>query len=769
MPEIFEMSLSSRTRENPLDWVENSGTPESISSDPSLRRSSMVPFRLFLLAALAVSPAAASEIPECGVGLVDVRALATLRATRAATVPETRIAPNAESSTPSFQDGIIVLPANDRIIPFHRPFSLSGRSVRIRRLGPAESRVEQIPFAWNNDLGGVRLINAPNRSTVVTLPFDFPFRDQVIRNIAIGRDNAIWLDGSAPSHDLAQWGELEILSLQEAVISPLLLGARRLGFSEPDLYVRDSDSSAQFTWVAPGSRGYQTQVTLEASGDVIMSWNDVMVPWGSPVISGGAADPFRNDRRVVGETTLPAGDSSIGAGALAAALDMTGVRIERLGESPLLEVRIELSGSPAGTAPADQALQYILAFATGQTPPGSEPFFIANIASDGEVTYLSSPWAQTTGLASARIDGNDIVLSVIDAHLPAGSDMEVLVGTSMTGENDYGDFTVLEIEFEPGRSQESAFSSASGTWREEPLYETFTLGVLDPFAVADALRAVAGDSIDRLDGVAIYQTFLTDIVFFAGAYAYAGNAVANGIGRGELLDRPFEPTLMHMNALGYGHNSTSDGAMRVLLHEFGHRWLYSPSIMVDGEASRILNPISAHPAQYVHTPAAYPVITDRDTSVMGGGWFDVSGTGWITPSHLTYYGYSWVDLYLMGLAGADEVEPSFYIDGTDLGGAYYPPQGAVVSGTQKTVDIESVVHATGTRTPSAAASKRRFRAAVVVIDDPSTPFTDADRVLLDEHRRYVEASFSKATGNRGELSLDYFIPPDGPRRRGVRR
>lgn len=729
----------------------------------------MVPVAVVLLAALAVSPAAASEIPECGVGLVNERAMATLRATRAAAVPESRFAPNAETSTPSFENGIVVLPASDRIIPFHRPFNLSERSVRVRRVGATESRVEAIPFAWNNDLGALKPINGVNRSTLVTLPFDFPFRERVVRNIAIGRDNAIWLDGSAPSHELAQWGPLEILSLREPVISPLLLGTKRLGFNEPTLHARDSGSSVQYTWIGTGIRGYQTQVTLEASGDVVMSWKDVTLPWGSPVISDGAADQFRSARRLLAESTLASGDSSIGTGALAAALDMTGVRIERLGDSPLLEVRIELSGTPAGIAPTDQALQYILAFATPQTPPGSEPYFIASVAKDGKVTYFSSPWAQTTGLPSARIDGDDVVLSVIDSHLPVGSEMEVLIGTSMTGENNYGDFAVLEIDFEPGSSTELPFSSASGSWSDEPLYEAFTLGVLDPFAVAEQLRAVAGDSIDHLDGVAIYQTFLTDIIFFAGAYAYSGNAVANGIGRGQLLDQPFTPALMHMNALGYGHNATPDGAMRVLLHEFGHRWLYSPSVMVDGKASRILNPISAHPAQYVHTSAAFPVITDKDTSVMGGGWFEQEGAGWRTPSHLTYYGYSWLDLYLMGMADPNEVPPFFYLDGTELGGAYYPPQGAFVSGTKRDVHVDSVIAATGIRTPSAATSKRRFRAAVVVIESESEPFTEATRVEFDQHRRYVEASFSKATGNRGELTLDYFFPTSEPRRRGARR
>jgi hypothetical protein len=145
---------------------------------------------------------------------------------------------------------------------------------------------------------------------------------------------------------------------------------------------------------------------------------------------------------------------------------------------------------------------------------------------------------------------------------------------------------------------------------------------------------------------------------------------------------------------------------------------------------------------------------------MGGGYFTQNGNTF-TTAPASPYGYSWLDLYLMGLAQPEEVPPMYYIAGTTppLGDSYNPPGNITVTGTRKNVTIQQVVDAMGPRTPQ---SQRVFHVVfVLVASEPAT----ADLTSVDAYRGAFQENFSKATGGRAVVSTLHFPPQ--PRRRVV--
>lgn len=220
-----------------------------------------------------------------------------------------------------------------------------------------------------------------------------------------------------------------------------------------------------------------------------------------------------------------------------------------------------------------------------------------------------------------------------------------------------------------------------------------------------------------------------------------------------------------MNMTNYSNNQVVDVAGRVLMHEFGHRWLQFVETMENGSRTLALNPTPAHPPQFASTPAAFPVRTPYDTSTMGGGWFTQNGNSF-TSATASAYGYSWLDLYLMGLAAPNEVPPTYVIDHTNppLDSAYTPPSNVTVTGDRRDVAFQQVLDAMGPRTPTVTTSQHGFRVLFVLVASPDKP-ADADVALVDQYRRAFQENFAKATGDRAWVQT--LLWPPQPRHRAA--
>jgi hypothetical protein len=156
-------------------------------------------------------------------------------------------------------------------------------------------------------------------------------------------------------------------------------------------------------------------------------------------------------------------------------------------------------------------------------------------------------------------------------------------------------------------------------------------------------------------------------------------------------------------------------AMSQIGHEMGHRWSAFVSAKVMGETIP-LGPV--HWARGLQAPAAFPYQRPTEASAMGGGVWQDNFDGTFTQLDDDYYvpatGYSYLDLYMMGLISAAEV-PDFFIlrdlvpSGKDTNGR------PIFKADRTKVSIQNVVAVEGKRSPDADHSQRKFNTGMVVM------------------------------------------------------
>lgn len=156
-------------------------------------------------------------------------------------------------------------------------------------------------------------------------------------------------------------------------------------------------------------------------------------------------------------------------------------------------------------------------------------------------------------------------------------------------------------------------------------------------------------------------------------------------------------------------------AMSQIGHEMGHRWSAFVSAKVNGE----LIPLGpTHWARGLHAPVAFPYQRPTEASAMGGSVWQDNFDGTFTQLDDDYYvpatGWSYLDLYLMGLISASEV-PDFFIL-RNLVPAGKDDNGHPIFRAERTkVTIQDVIAAEGPRTPDVFHSQKKFNTGIVVI------------------------------------------------------
>ena len=118
-------------------------------------------------------------------------------------------------------------------------------------------------------------------------------------------------------------------------------------------------------------------------------------------------------------------------------------------------------------------------------------------------------------------------------------------------------------------------------------------------------------------------------------------------------------------------------------------------------------------------------------------------------------GFSWLDLYAMGLADAEEVPDMFIV--RKLQRVDDPNSLPTHTGEKEIVTIDQIVAAEGPRVPGTSHSQKVFNAGFVYLLEPGqTPSGD----LLDLHARYRDKAieyWSHITGGRSQITT--VVPP----------
>jgi hypothetical protein len=716
-----------------------------------------MPIRRALFVLLVALPAFAQE-PWCGTG--ETTSIQTAALHRANRLSMARAAVAAEN-----HGGIYVVPKTAANALVERRNDLDGKSVRFVPAGPASYTTTVEALQYDDTVGSrLRVFAAAATSdwyyVKVDLQKPLSLFGGSVKTIYLTAFNSISLAPPAIG-GARQYDTMEAAFLTQPTIAPLLMANNRpylLGL--PSVYLRESSDGVLVTWRTTSTWSYDVQAKISTTGEILFSYRSLgEVTWGAVVVTPGLA-PWASLLTTVAQASDAENDVSAETpDAQRGQLDLRSLKIEQVPGIGVYLMTITVATPPRGPLPPRGDVS-VFTITVGDAPP-----MTVSMAWNGS-NGASQPGRTLPYTTTAGIEDNRVEIAFTTETIGGAGTRHVVVESWLGSMRAPADRMTADIDFAGGIRPGVDLTTSSGAELPLPIVDAFTLPALDLDEIWSSVRA-AGFDDETVDAVAIFQNFPTDIVLYAGAFASGGNDGSDGVTkyvrRGSAWPR--SPTLLHMNMTNYSNNQDVDVAGRVLLHELGHRWLQFVETIVAGSRTIVLNPSPAHPPQFASTPAAFPVKGPYDTSTMGGGWFTQNGISF-TSATASAYGYSWLDLYLMGLAAPNEVPPTYWIENSNppLAPAYTPPSNTTVTGTRRDVVFQQVLDAMGPRTPAVANSQHGFRVVFVLVASPEKA-VDPDLALVDQYRRAFQENFVKATGERAWVqTLNW---PPQPRHRAA--
>ena len=211
-------------------------------------------------------------------------------------------------------------------------------------------------------------------------------------------------------------------------------------------------------------------------------------------------------------------------------------------------------------------------------------------------------------------------------------------------------------------------------------------------------------------------------------------------------------------AESYAHDAGQgpyDAGLTQFAHEIGHTWLAYAEYMRNGER-RPLRGDGSHWAFGLHAPAPFPWRGSENGSIMGlgGSYWRENGDGTFTGTFGWWNkggGFSWLDLYLMGLATPDEVPDMFLLHGLkQVGGG----RNGTYTAEKEIVTMEQILAANGPRNPPPERSRKVFNTGFVYF---LLPGQEPDAELLRGHASYRDRAlehWSHIAGGRGQLTSE---------------
>jgi len=195
-------------------------------------------------------------------------------------------------------------------------------------------------------------------------------------------------------------------------------------------------------------------------------------------------------------------------------------------------------------------------------------------------------------------------------------------------------------------------------------------------------------------------------------------------------------------------------AMSQIGHEMGHRWAAFVNAKVDGKIIP-LGPV--HWNMGLQVPVPFPYVRSTEASIMGGGVWQDNFDGTYTQLDDNYYvpatGYSYLDLYLMGLISPAEVPDFFLLSrlkyiGKDANGH------RIFKADRTKITIQDVIAAEGPRVPDVDHSQRHFNTGMVLVEQhghkPSALLIRETNGIRKQWMKY----FSIATGRRASMTAN---------------
>lgn len=212
-----------------------------------------------------------------------------------------------------------------------------------------------------------------------------------------------------------------------------------------------------------------------------------------------------------------------------------------------------------------------------------------------------------------------------------------------------------------------------------------------------------------------------------------------------------------------GRWSEYDNAIAQIAHELGHRWSTRTRAIVDGDTIELRGEHvpwamsgAAHWPSGLHTPVPHPYHDGPEASIMGGSNWQDNGDGTYTlldrGSMVPADGFSYLELYLMGLLPASEVPPFFLLEGTERVGESDDGRPIFTAANRIDITIDDIIAHNGLRVPAFDDSQREFTTAVVAVVLPGQQPSPELLEQADAIRRGWMNYWSRVTGGVGTMS-----------------
>jgi hypothetical protein len=691
---------------------------------------------------------------------------------------------------------LIHLELDERAITTQRLFDLDHRTLRFTPDGSGY-RVENVALQWDADFGP-----ALTGGTATLEHFTFPFSGKSwdAINVATGSvtfgalpagaggrggvpaGNRTGAGGSARTgFQMERYPTLQTVGRTfinmvpgiAAFVKPRLSGERYVKELADRVVVtwsltEEAGGIQAFTWVPTVNR---IQAVLHRNGVIELSYNDVSardaVVGVFPAVTAGVAKTI---------ATLADADDI----AVAPNLDVKGVTLSAI-DGLFLKATIETRGAvlPAGD-PAINGLTYRIGFnqegvPTSDLARATVVWTIRGAAGGrsgggggrgGAPRYLASgPGAE----ADVTVSGNTIsIKGILPLELSGATRVSVSAdassGTPPTAADQVASRTVSLSDI---RSPELDLSSATRSagpfvvayegfhWPEIPRAQDVACSVITALG-------------DRFDFLASYSDFRVDNPEGGTPSTGPRGGNVSGIGsstnsleaycsKGQLqfmFAQPVSTSAVQIQEKSPdGRMSDYNYAVSQIGHELGHRWAASASALVNGETIP-LGP--THWGAGVHLQAAFPYGRTEESDLMGGSTWKENGDGTYTQLDRDYYnpakGWSWLALYLMGLARPEEVPPFFILRNLQRTGQQDANGKPIFRGDKTAITINDVIAAMGPRVPDFDNAQKTFNTGIVVITmNGRKPTPELLKSATDIRERWI-AFWSKTTGGRSVMT-----------------
>jgi hypothetical protein len=738
------------------------------------------PFVAVIMIAASLAGAGATPEEVCGTGRATSERASTLADWAKSQLPPrpSKLKTYEPQSEANASYDILVMPADGVTVPYLHQFDLRNSSLLFTPRDAASYTVTRGAAVADADTGTALTLTATPPQAQLHLPFPLRVFERTIQDVYVSARNAI---SAEPQTEPSFWqyDALEVLSQRSPLIAPLLTTEAAL-LETPRVYVKSAADSVTVTWT---TSDYDVRTTLFPDGRIRFSYvrgsstirGGSYVAQSSAVVVTSGSESWRTTVVPLGASGGVAGGVDPAApGDLVPMLDVTEAAVNRVAGLDLLRTELKLAGDVnMSVLGAGGRISYSVTFSSA-TQSRAAWVNITTAGATLEVPrVLNGYYSGSDPTSAVRVAGRTVSFDITDDIVGFVPTRVTITDSAVRNNVGYaGDRVTLQLAATPPvmRAMTDFASLVSGSTLQV-VAEAFARPTVNLYGVWDRIRSELGYPPEYVDAVAVWQNFRTDIDFFATAYALPGNPAVDGIGRGTRTTAPRFPSLLQMNDVSVFAPSPLTTHLTTLLHEFGHRWLMSVAYRTASGTQSNLNPDNAHPAQYVDTRAAFAVASDHDCSVMGGAVFSFQGDGSYAIAKRSAVGYSWLDLYLMGLAAPEDVPPFFYLAGTSpaLGIAYWPSTSiASVRGTRADLTVGQVIASEGPRVPAYPATQREFRVLFVLLVDPAYSVSGNDVDVVRAQRDIFLRDLPVATGGRARavaLSPTPYVPQ---RQRSVR-